>query len=86
MKHLLDRKVLPELTAVLEGAEEAEAFFKDPRPFYCLMRRSAYDEFVAKGIPLRILYEREGMGATSGRALWRTNAPLVRFVVVSRGR
>ena len=69
----------------LESAEEAEAFFKDPRPFYCLMRRSAYDEFVAKGMPLRILYEREGMGATSGRALWRTSTPLVRFVVVSSG-
>jgi 4-amino-4-deoxy-L-arabinose transferase-like glycosyltransferase len=70
----------------LEGAEEAEAFFKGPQPFYCLMRRSAYDEFVAAGVPLRIVYEREGMGATSGRMLWRTNAPLVRFVVVSGAR
>lgn len=70
----------------LDDMDEAEAFFKDPRPFYCLMRRSAYDEFVAKGTPLRILYEREGMGATSGRALWRTSTPLVRFVVVSNGR
>ena len=50
------------------------------------MRRSAYDEFVAQGMPLRILYEREGMGATSGRALWRTHTPLVRFVVVSGGQ
>jgi hypothetical protein len=47
------------------------------------MRRNAYDEFVAQGMRLRILYEREGMGATSGRALWRSYAPLVRFVVVS---
>jgi hypothetical protein len=47
------------------------------------MRRSAFDEFVARGIPLRVLYEREGMGATSGRALWRTYTPLIRFVVVS---
>jgi 4-amino-4-deoxy-L-arabinose transferase-like glycosyltransferase len=70
----------------LDGVEEAEAFFKDPRPFYCLMRRSAYDEFVAQGLPLRILYEREGMGATSGRALWRTSQALVRFVVVSNSR
>jgi prepilin signal peptidase PulO-like enzyme (type II secretory pathway) len=69
-------------TTFLEGIEEADAFFKKPQPFYCLMRRSAYDEFVARGIPLRILYEREGMGATSGRALWRTYTPLVRFVVV----
>jgi 4-amino-4-deoxy-L-arabinose transferase-like glycosyltransferase len=73
-------------TTFLEGVDEAEAFFKDPRQFYCLMRKSAYDEFVARGVPLRILYEREGMGATSGRALWRTYTPLVRFVVVSRAR
>ena len=55
-----------------------------PQPFYCLMRRSAYDEFVAHGAPLRIVHEREGMGATSGRVLWRTYTPLVRFVVVVR--
>jgi len=73
-------------TTFLEGIEEADAFFRSPQPFYCLMRRSAYDEFVARGIPLRILYEREGMGATSGRALWRTYTPLVRFVVVSGAR
>ena len=73
-------------TTFLEGAAEADAFFKDPRPFYCLMRRSAYDEFVAKGVSLRIVYEREGIGATSGRALWRTYTPLVRFVVVSGTR
>jgi 4-amino-4-deoxy-L-arabinose transferase-like glycosyltransferase len=73
-------------TTFLEGIEEADAFFRSPQPFYCLMRRSAYDEFVARGIPLRILYEREGIGATSGRALWRTYTPLVRFVVVSGAR
>ena len=73
-------------TTFLESPEEAEAFFKTPQPFYCLMRRSAYDEFVAQGIPLRIEHEREGMGATSGRMLWRTYTPLVRFVVVSGGR
>jgi 4-amino-4-deoxy-L-arabinose transferase-like glycosyltransferase len=71
----------------LEGLEEADAFFGDPRPFYCLMRRSAYDELIARGKPpLQIVYEREGMGATSGRALWRTYTPLVRFVVVSRAQ
>ena len=70
-------------TTFLETPQEADAFFNDPRKFYCLMRRSAFDEFVARGIPLRVLYEREGMGATSGRALWRTYTPLIRFVVVS---
>jgi hypothetical protein len=49
------------------------------------MRKEAYDDFVGRGVPLRILYEREGITATSGRALWRTHTPLTRFVVVSRG-
>ena len=70
-------------TAFLEDAAEAEVFFRAPQPFYCVMLRSAYDEFVAQGIPLTIVYEREGMWATSGRALWRTDTPLARFVVVS---
>ena len=73
-------------TAFLEDAAEAEAFFRAPGPFYCVMRRNAYDEFVAQGVPLTIVYEREGMSATSGRALWRTYTPMVRFVVVSGGR
>ncbi len=73
-------------TVFLEDAAEAAAFFKAPEPFYCVMRRRAYDEFVALGVPLRIVYEREGMWATSGRALWRTRMPLARFVVVSKAR
>jgi 4-amino-4-deoxy-L-arabinose transferase-like glycosyltransferase len=72
--------------AFLEDAGEAEAFFRAPRPFYCVMRRTAYDEFVARGVPLTIVYEREGMLATSGRELWRTPASLARFVVVSNAR
>jgi len=70
-------------TAFLEDAAEAEAFFKAPQPFYCVMRRSAYDEFVAQGARLQIAYEREGMWATSGSALWRTHTPLTCFVVVT---
>jgi 4-amino-4-deoxy-L-arabinose transferase-like glycosyltransferase len=73
-------------TALLEDAAEASAFFLAPRPFYCVMRQDAYEEFVAQGVPLTILYQREGMWATSGRNLWRTHTPLARFVVVSGAR
>lgn len=73
-------------TAFLEDTAEAEAFFRAPRPFYAVMRRGDYDELVAEGVPLTIVYEREGMWATSGRGLWRTNTPLARFVVVSAAR
>ena len=50
------------------------------------MLGSAYDEFVSQGVPLRIVYEREGMWATSGRVLWRERPPPTRFVVVTRVR
>lgn len=73
-------------TAFFDDAAEAEAFFRAPQPFYCVMRRDAYDELAARGVPLTIVYEREGMWATSGRAVWRARTPLARFVVVSGGR
>lgn len=67
----------------LEDVPAAEAFFRSAQPFYCVMRRSAFDEFAGRGLPLQIVYEREGMWATSGRALWRRRAQPARFVVVT---
>ena len=67
----------------LETHAEAAAFLKQPEPYYCVMRHDAYEELVAKGLPLKIRHEREGMSATSGRALWRSRNPMTRFVVVS---
>jgi 4-amino-4-deoxy-L-arabinose transferase-like glycosyltransferase len=68
----------------LEDAHEGEDFLRAPEPFYVVMRRAAYDEFVAKGIPLTVAYERDGMWATSGRALWRRRDTPAQFVVVTR--
>jgi 4-amino-4-deoxy-L-arabinose transferase-like glycosyltransferase len=70
--------------AMIDAPDEASAMFKGTEPFYCVMQGTSYDEFVAGGAPLRIVYEREGMSATSGRALWRSRSPLTRFVVVTR--
>jgi 4-amino-4-deoxy-L-arabinose transferase-like glycosyltransferase len=71
----------------LEDAAEALGFFNGPQPFYCVMRRNAYDEFAAQGARIQVVYEREGVTATSGRSLWRTRTPpLTRFVVVTEAR
>ena len=62
---------------------------RHPEPFYCLMRRErAATSFVARGIPLDVRLERDGMWATSGRVLWRTSHPAraVRRRRPSRGR
>jgi hypothetical protein len=68
----------------LDGVAEARQFLEMGDPFYCVMLGPAYDEFVAQGVPIEIVYERDGMWATSGRVLWRRRLPPTRFVVVSR--
>ena len=70
----------------IDDPREAEQFFADPRPFYGVMRRSAFQEFVARGLPLAVLYERDGMWATSGRVLWRRRNQPEQFVIVTRAR
>jgi 4-amino-4-deoxy-L-arabinose transferase-like glycosyltransferase len=71
-------------TTFLDDPVQATAFFDEPQPFYIVLRREALDDLVAKGAPLRILYEREGMAVTSGRALWRTPERPVRYVVATK--
>jgi hypothetical protein len=71
-------------TQYLDDVNETSAFLAKPDPFYCVMLRPAFNEFVARGLPVEIVYERDGMWATSGRVLWRRRIPPTRFVVVSR--
>ena len=68
---------------MLDSDDKMLEFFKVAEPFYVVMLKEGYDEFVAKGIPLKEVYAREGMWATSGRALWRRALPPTRFVVVT---
>lgn len=73
-------------TTFLEDPAVAAEFFSSDQPFYCVMRRAAYDEFVANGARLEIVDEREGMWATSGSTLWRQRPPRARFVLATRSR
>ena len=73
-------------TVHLDSPEQARQFFAAPSPFYCAMLERTYEEFVAGGVPLRIVRERDGMWATSGRALWRRRIPPTRFVIVARAQ
>jgi len=72
--------------ALIDDPREAEELFRSPRPFHCVMRRAAFQEFVAHGLPLTVLYERDGLWATSGRVLWRRRIRPEQFVVVSARR
>ena len=73
--------------AMLDDEQQVVEFVNDAaasaRPFYFVMLGDGYDELVAHGVPLSEVHAREGMWATSGRALWRTGVPATRFVVVT---
>ena len=71
---------------MIDAPGEARTLFGGAEPFYCAMLAPAYEEFLAQGVPLRIVYQEEGMWATSGRALWRRRIPPTRFVVVTSAR
>jgi hypothetical protein len=70
----------------LEDPVQAREFFASGGPFYCVMRKAAFDEFAAQGVPLQAVAERDGMWATSGRALWRSRIPTTRFLLVTRAK
>jgi 4-amino-4-deoxy-L-arabinose transferase-like glycosyltransferase len=72
-------------TEFLETPPEAEAFFGSGGRF-CVMAHEAYDELTARGAPLAILYERNGMWVTSGRLLFRNRPAPTTFVVVAQAR
>lgn len=77
----VDRHVteLDEVDQIVEFVNDA----RGSKPFYCVMLGERYDELVARGVPLKEVYAREGMWVTSGRALWRRAVPATRFVVVT---
>jgi len=69
----------------LDGPDALESFFDDDQKL-CVMMQTDFDELVSAGHDLRIVQERSGLVATSGRALTRRGASnLKNFVVVGRG-
>jgi 4-amino-4-deoxy-L-arabinose transferase-like glycosyltransferase len=71
-------------TTVLDEPDAATAFFVASPAFYAVMLRQGYDELVARGAPLKIVAERDGLWMTTGRVLWREFTPDAQFVVVTR--
>jgi 4-amino-4-deoxy-L-arabinose transferase-like glycosyltransferase len=69
--------------AMLDDADEIVALVNRREPFVCVMLGDGYEELAARGVPIRQVYERDGMWATSGRALWRQTAPPTRFIVAT---
>lgn len=68
---------------MIDDPNEAARMFRGSQRVYCVMLRPAYEEFVAAGLPLRIVAARAGMWATSGRPLWRRRIPPTEYLLVS---
>ena len=73
-------------TTFLDEPDAAAAFFAASPAFVAVMLRQGYDELVARGAPLKIVAERDGLWMTTGRVLWRGFSPDARFVVVARAK
>jgi hypothetical protein len=71
-------------TDVLDAPEQARRWLDEPGPVYCATTAEAYRDLVPLGLPLRVVFSREGMWVTSGQALWRSRAPSTEFVVLTR--
>lgn len=69
---------------MLDTDEDARAFFVQSLPYYCVMTRPLYDALKKAGVPLKIMYARDGIRVTSGRALWRERGQPTTFVVTTR--
>jgi 4-amino-4-deoxy-L-arabinose transferase-like glycosyltransferase len=73
-------------TTFLDDPDAAAAFFAASPSFYAVMLKQGYDELVARGVPLTMVAERDGLWMTTGRVLWRGFTPDARFVVVVRAK
>jgi 4-amino-4-deoxy-L-arabinose transferase-like glycosyltransferase len=73
-------------TTFLDEPDAAAAFFAASPAFYAVMLQQGYDELVARGAPLKIVAERDGLWMTTGRVLWREFTPDARFVLVTRAK
>jgi 4-amino-4-deoxy-L-arabinose transferase-like glycosyltransferase len=71
-------------TTFLTDAAAAEDFFNGSEPFFCTMTQEGLDELTARGVAVKVVHERDGLWATSGRVLWRRRLPPAHFVVVTR--
>jgi 4-amino-4-deoxy-L-arabinose transferase-like glycosyltransferase len=70
--------------AMLESDEDARRFFTDPSDYYCVMTASHFEALKQAGVPMTAVYRREGLWATSGKALWRVGERPTEFVVAKR--
>jgi 4-amino-4-deoxy-L-arabinose transferase-like glycosyltransferase len=71
-------------TVHLETTDDVVEFFAKAGRHYCVMPHAAFEELLGQGIPVRVLYEQEGLFTTTGRNLRAgARARRERFVVVT---
>jgi 4-amino-4-deoxy-L-arabinose transferase-like glycosyltransferase len=73
--------------SMLDDVDQMSGFLSEGGPIYCAMPESGLRELQDRGFGMDEVYGRDGMWVTSGRALWKRDAPSDRFVIATtRGR
>jgi 4-amino-4-deoxy-L-arabinose transferase-like glycosyltransferase len=70
-------------TVAIETPEDFQRFLARPGRHYCGMLRRDFDALAARGLPISVIHEADGLFTTTGRALSRGAARRTAFVVVS---
>jgi hypothetical protein len=71
-------------TEMLETDQELRELLSSGVPFYCVLMKRDFDDLATRGLQLDVVYRREGLRVTSGRALWRRNPDRAEFLVATR--
>lgn len=74
------------LVSLFDSPEQFRDAAAKEQTLLCLTTKEGLDELTQAGLQLSVVHEREGLWATSGRALWRTGPQLTRFVVIRMGK
>jgi hypothetical protein len=70
-------------TVSIDTPEDLQRFIARPGRHYCGMMGRDFDVLVARGLPIRVQHEAQGLFTTTGRALRRGTSQRASFVVVS---
>lgn len=70
------------LVSLFDSPEQFRDAAAKEQALLCLTTKEGVDELTRAGLRVSVLHEREGLWATSGRALWRTGPQLTTFVVI----
>ncbi len=68
---------------IVDHDAEIKRLFGEPAAFYCITTLSRLPALELTGFPVQVVYQRDGLWASSGQALWRRKGEPTTFIVAA---